>query len=85
MTTVRKIETNKCIFGFELYDDEAPIAAENFKKLAEKGYYDGVSFHRVIPNFMVQTEDPDSTGAGVRSYSIKCESIAKSKFTTVEQ
>lgn len=71
--TTGKIETNKGVFSFELYDDDAPIAAANFKKLAESGYYDGIKFHRVIPNFMVQTGDPTGTGAGGPGYSIKCE------------
>lgn len=71
--TTGKIETNKGTLSFELYDDDAPIAAGNFKKLAESGYYDGIKFHRVIPNFMVQTGDPTGTGAGGPGYSIKCE------------
>ena len=71
--TTGKIETNKGTLSFELYDDDAPIAAANFKKLAESGYYDGIKFHRVIPNFMVQTGDPTGTGAGGPGYSIKCE------------
>jgi cyclophilin family peptidyl-prolyl cis-trans isomerase len=71
--TTGKIETDKGTLAFELYDDDAPIAAANFKKLAASGYYDGIKFHRVIPNFMVQTGDPDGTGAGGPGYSIKCE------------
>lgn len=71
--TTGKIETNKGTLSFELYDDDAPLAAANFKKLAESGYYDGIKFHRVIPNFMVQTGDPTGTGAGGPGYSIKCE------------
>src|SRR6476619_5250391 len=71
--TTGTIETNKGTFGFELYDDDAPIAVANFKKLVESGYYDGLSFHRVIPNFMVQTGDPTGTGAGGPGWSIQCE------------
>ncbi len=71
--TTGRIETNKGVMSFELYDDDAPIAAANFKKLAESGYYNGVKFHRVIPHFMVQTGDPTGTGAGGPGYSIKCE------------
>ena len=71
--TTGKIETDKGTFSFELFDDATPLAAANFKKLAETGYYDGVSFHRVIPNFMVQTGDPTGTGSGGPGYSIKCE------------
>ncbi len=80
MSTTGKIETNKGTFGFELNDDATPIAAANFKKLAESGYYDGISFHRVIPNFMVQTGDPDGTGAGGPGYSIKCETTGDKQF-----
>lgn len=80
MSTTGKIETNKGTFGFELNDDATPIAAANFKKLASSGYYDGISFHRVIPNFMVQTGDPDGTGAGGPGYSIKCETSGDKQF-----
>jgi cyclophilin family peptidyl-prolyl cis-trans isomerase len=68
-----KIETSKGTLSFELYDDDAPIAVANFKKLVSSGYYDGLSFHRVIPNFMVQTGCPDGTGAGGPGWSIPCE------------
>ncbi len=71
--TQGKIHTNKGILTFELYDDDAPIAVANFKKLITSGYYDGLSFHRVIPNFMVQGGCPDGTGAGGPGYSIECE------------
>ena len=75
--TTGKILTNKGEFSFELYDDATPIAVENFKTLVSKGYYDGLSFHRVIPNFMVQTGCPDGTGAGGPGYSIACETNAE--------
>ncbi len=58
---------------FELYDDDAPIAAANFKKLVNQGFYNGLTFHRVIPNFMIQGGCPDGTGAGGPGYSIECE------------
>ncbi len=80
MPTTGKIETNKETFGFELYDDATPIAANNFKKLVSEGYYDGLSFHRVIPNFMVQAGCPDGTGAGGPGYSIQCETSAPNQF-----
>lgn len=78
--TTGTIETNKGTFTFELYDDAAPIAAANFKKLAASGYYDGLSFHRVIPNFMVQTGCPDGTGAGGPGYSIQCETGGEKQY-----
>ena len=78
--TTGKIETDKGTFSFELFDDATPLAAANFKKLALSGYYDGVSFHRVIPNFMVQTGDPTGTGSGGPGYSIKCETGGEKQF-----
>ncbi|MEI6586382.1 MAG: peptidylprolyl isomerase [Sediminibacterium sp.] len=71
--TQGKIHTEKGVLTFELYDDDAPIAAANFKKLVSEGYYNSLKFHRVIPNFMVQGGCPDGTGAGGPGYSINCE------------
>ena len=78
--TKGKIHTDKGVMSFELYDDAAPIAAGNFKKLAQEGYYNGLSFHRVIPNFMVQGGCPDGTGAGGPGYSIPCETGGEKQF-----
>lgn len=75
-----KIKTNKGDLVFELYDDAAPIAVENFKKLVSKRYYNGLKFHRVIPNFMIQTGCPDGTGAGGPGYSIKCETSGEKQY-----
>lgn len=61
------------VLHFELYDDVAPGTAGNFKKLALSGYYDGLSFHRVIPGFVTQGGCPDGTGSGGPGYSIPCE------------
>ncbi|MCZ0701817.1 peptidyl-prolyl cis-trans isomerase B (cyclophilin B) [Natronobacillus azotifigens] len=57
----------------EMYEDAAPKTVENFEKLANSGFYDGVTFHRVIPGFVAQGGDPTGTGAGGPGYSIKCE------------
>ena len=61
------IETNKGTIKFELLEDQAPKTTENFRLLAEKGYYDGVIFHRVIKNFMIQGGDPLGEGYGGES------------------
>ncbi len=62
-----RIETNKGTIRFELLEDESPKTTENFIKLAERGYYDGVIFHRVIKGFMIQGGDPNGTGRGGES------------------
>jgi cyclophilin family peptidyl-prolyl cis-trans isomerase len=80
MNTTGKIETNRGTFTFELYDDATPIAANNFKKLIGEGFYDGLTFHRVIPNFMVQAGCPNGTGTGGPGYSIKCETSAEKQY-----
>lgn len=64
---IATIETNKGIIKFELLEEEAPKTTENFRMLAEKGYYDGVIFHRVIKNFMIQGGDPLGMGYGGES------------------
>jgi peptidyl-prolyl cis-trans isomerase B (cyclophilin B) len=68
-----EIHTTKGVLQFELYDDDAPITVENFKKLINAGYYDGLTFHRVIPDFVIQGGCPDGSGAGGPGYSIPCE------------
>jgi cyclophilin family peptidyl-prolyl cis-trans isomerase len=61
------IETNKGTIKFELLEEDAPKTTENFRLLAEKGYYNGVIFHRIIPNFMIQGGDPLGEGYGGES------------------
>jgi cyclophilin family peptidyl-prolyl cis-trans isomerase len=61
------IETNKGTIKFELLEQDAPKTTENFRLLAEKGYYDGVIFHRCINGFMIQGGDPTGTGRGGQS------------------
>jgi len=58
------IQTNHGTIRFELLETDAPKTTENFRLLAEKGYYDGVIFHRVIKGFMIQGGDPTGTGRG---------------------
>lgn len=61
------IETTKGKITIELYERDAPRTVDNFMKLAQKGYYEGVIFHRVIKDFMIQTGDPTGTGTGGES------------------
>ena len=67
------IETTMGKIKGELFEDKAPVTTANFIKLVEKGFYNGVIFHRVIPNFMIQGGDPEGTGGGGPGYSIKDE------------
>ncbi|EAY29154.1 peptidylprolyl isomerase [Microscilla marina] len=67
------IHTNKGVMKVEFFEKDAPGTVANFIKLANEGYYDGLAFHRVIPNFVVQGGCPDGTGAGGPGYSIACE------------
>lgn len=66
-------ETNLGNFSVELFEDETLITTENFIDLAEKGFYDGVIFHRVIDGFMIQGGDPEGTGMGGPGYTIEDE------------
>jgi len=68
-----KIETNKGIIELELRPEHAPKTVNNFVFLAREGFYDGISFHRVISNFMIQGGDPTGTGSGGPGYSFEDE------------
>lgn len=73
-------ETNLGNFSVELFEDETPITTENFIDLAEKGFYDGVIFHRVIDGFMIQGGDPEGTGMGGPGYTIEDEFVDDLRF-----
>jgi peptidyl-prolyl cis-trans isomerase B (cyclophilin B) len=82
-----EIHTAKGVMVAELYEDATPVTVENFVKLAESGYYDGLAFHRVIPDFVVQggcpySKDPSDrrVGTGGPGYSIKCETSGDKQF-----
>lgn len=66
--TVATIETNFGTIKLRLFPELVPETVKNFTELAKKGYYDGLTFHRVINDFMIQGGDPDGTGAGGESY-----------------
>ena len=74
------IKTEKGDLTVQFYDKDAPGTVENFLKLAKSGYYDGVTFHRVIPDFVIQGGDPTGTGAGGPGYSIKCELDGENQY-----
>lgn len=67
------IETNYGTMEIELFEDKAPITTKNFIDLAQKGFYDGLTFHRVIDGFMIQGGDPKGDGSGGPGYTIKDE------------
>ncbi len=67
------IHTEKGDMTVELYEKDAPKTVENFTTLIDKGYYNGLNFHRVLPDFVIQGGCPDGTGAGGPGYSIDCE------------
>jgi peptidyl-prolyl cis-trans isomerase B (cyclophilin B) len=75
-----QIQTDKGLLVIEFYEKDAPIAVKNFISLSEKGFYDGLTFHRVIPNFMIQGGCPKGTGSGGPGYTIKCELDGENQY-----
>jgi cyclophilin family peptidyl-prolyl cis-trans isomerase len=67
------LHTNHGAIEVELFPEDAPKTVDNFTTLAEKGFYDGVVFHRVIPDFMIQGGDPTGTGSGGPGYTFEDE------------
>ena len=67
------IYTSKGKMKVEFFEKDAPITVKNFIDLSKKGFYDGLTFHHVIPDFVIQGGCPDGTGAGGPGYKIKCE------------
>ncbi|MFH6982283.1 peptidylprolyl isomerase [Marinoscillum sp. 108] len=68
-----EIHTKKGVMKINFFEQDAPKAVANFISLAEKGFYDGLTFHRVIPDFVIQGGCPKGTGAGGPGYTIDCE------------
>ena len=75
-----KISTDKGDMIAELYDNATPITVKNFTDLISKGFYNGLNFHRVIPNFVVQGGCPNGTGTGGPGYKIQCEVTAPNQY-----
>src|SRR3569833_2060650 len=75
-------DTGEGSFTVELFEDKAPVTTKNFIDLAEKGFYDGTIFHRVIDGFMIQGGDPTGTGRGGPGYNIKDEFHKELKHST---
>jgi cyclophilin family peptidyl-prolyl cis-trans isomerase/HEAT repeat protein len=70
---VAQLITSKGVIGIELFPEDAPLTVQNFLSLARKGYYNNTSFHRVVPNFVIQGGDPRADGNGGPGYQIRCE------------
>jgi peptidyl-prolyl cis-trans isomerase B (cyclophilin B) len=79
-TTKANIITEKGVMKVEFYDTEAPGTVANFVKLSKEGFYNGLTFHRVIPDFVIQGGCPDGTGAGGPGYSIPCETAGEKQY-----
>lgn len=75
-----EIHTAKGVMKVEFFENDAPKTVANFVKLAKDGFYDGLNFHRVIPDFVIQGGCPDGTGAGGPGYSIDCELDGDNQF-----
>lgn len=78
--TKAKMITDKGTMNIEFYDDDAPNTVANFVKLSKEGFYDGLTFHRVLPDFVIQGGCPDGTGAGGPGYSIDCETSGDNQY-----
>jgi peptidyl-prolyl cis-trans isomerase B (cyclophilin B) len=78
--TTGTIKTAKGDMKVEFYDNDAPKTVANFVKLAKDGFYNGLTFHRVIPDFVIQGGCPDGTGAGGPGYQIDCELTGDNQF-----
>ena len=78
--TTAEIHTKKGVMKIEFFEADAPNTVKNFVTLAEKGFYNGLSFHRVIPNFVIQGGCPNGIGNGGPGYTIKCELTGKNQY-----
>lgn len=75
-----EIKTEKGTMNVELYENDAPGTVANFVKLAKEGFYNGLNFHRVIPDFVIQGGCPNGNGMGGPGYTIKCETSGGNQY-----
>ena len=75
-----EIHTTKGVMKVEFFHEDAPNTVDNFIKLIEKGYYNGLNFHRVIPDFVIQGGCPNGSGSGGPGYKIKCETSGGNQY-----
>lgn len=75
-----EIKTGKGTMKVQFFEADAPKTVANFVKLSKEGYYDGLTFHRVLPDFVIQGGCPDGTGAGGPGYKIDCELDGENQF-----
>ncbi len=78
--TTAEIHTEKGLMKVEFFEKDAPGTVANFVKLSKDGFYDGLIFHRVIPDFMIQGGDPTGTGRGGPGYTIPCELDGENQY-----
>ncbi|MFT6872248.1 MAG: peptidyl-prolyl cis-trans isomerase B (cyclophilin B) [Roseivirga sp.] len=75
-----EIHTEKGLMKVEFYEKDAPNTVKNFVDLSKKGYYDGLTFHRVLPDFVIQGGCPDGIGSGGPGYAIDCELDGENQY-----
>ena len=75
-----EIKTEKGVMKVEFYENDAPNTVDNFIKLSKKGFYNGLTFHRVIPNFVIQGGCPKGDGTGGPGYTIDCETDGGNQY-----
>jgi peptidyl-prolyl cis-trans isomerase B (cyclophilin B) len=75
-----EIHTEKGVMKVEFYEKDAPNTVDNFIKLSKEGFYDGLTFHRVIPNFVIQGGCPNGNGTGGPGYKIDCELTGENQY-----
>lgn len=75
-----EIHTDKGVMKVEFYEKDAPGTVKNFIKLSKEGFYDGLTFHRVIPDFVIQGGCPEGTGRGGPGYTIPCELDGENQY-----